>query len=69
MSDDPPLYAKRQQAMVLPIAREKRQQQRTMSRAVAARAQDQVKIARMTNQDASSGKWVWMSCGSIAPAA
>ena len=40
-----------------------------MSRAEAARAEDQVKAVRTTNQDASSGKWVWIACGSSAPAA
>jgi hypothetical protein len=52
------LKANRQQAIVDPMASEKRQTERTMSRAVAARAPLQVKAVRTTNQEASSGKWV-----------
>ena len=55
--------------MVEPIASEVRQAVMTMSRAVAARAQDQVKTVRTTNQEASSGKCVCTECGSRAPAA
>lgn len=58
--DVPPLYEKRQHAMVLPTAREKRVAARTASRAVEARAQDQVKTVKTTNQDANSGKCVWI---------
>lgn len=54
------MYEKRQHAMVLPTAREKRVAARTASRAVEARAQDQVKTVKTTNQDASSGKCVWI---------
>lgn len=67
--DVPPLYAKRQQAMVEPMARDVKQPRSTRSRAEAAKAQDQVNMARMMNQEASSGKCVWISWGSIAPAA
>jgi hypothetical protein len=42
---------------------------RTKSRAEAASALDQVKTARTTNQQASSGKCVWIAWGSMAPAA
>jgi hypothetical protein len=55
--------------MVDPMAREVRHAVRTMSRAVAANAQDQVKTVRTTNQEASSGKCVCTECGSRAPAA
>ena len=58
-----------QQAIVLPMAREVKHVVRTMSRAVAARALDQVKTVRTTNQEASSGKCVCTECGSSAPAA
>lgn len=55
--------------MVDPIASEVKQAVSTMSRAVAANAQDQVNTVRTTNQEASSGKWVCTECGSRAPAA
>jgi hypothetical protein len=58
-----------QHAIVLPIASEVRQLVSTASRAVAARAQDQVKTVRTTNQEANSGKCVCTECGSRAPAA
>jgi hypothetical protein len=51
------------------MARDVRQAVRTRSRAVAAKAEDQVKTVRTTNQEASSGKCVWTECGSRAPAA
>lgn len=63
------MYAKRQFAIVLPIARENKQDARMRSRAVAASADDQVKTVITMNQDASSGKCVWIECGSRAPAA
>ncbi|KAH8637013.1 hypothetical protein IG631_08848 [Alternaria alternata] len=64
-----PLYANMQQAIVLPMAREKRQTLRTTSLAVAASAPDHVKTQSITNQDASSGKCVCTSCASRAPTA
>ena len=54
---------------MLPIAREVKQPVRTKSRAEAASALDQVKTVRTTNQEASSGKCVWIEWGSRAPAA
>jgi len=47
--------------MVLPMARETRQAVRTTSRADAAKAEDQVKTVRTTNQEANSGKCVWIA--------
>lgn len=67
--DSPPLWPKREQAMVLPMARKMRAALRTTSRARAARAQDHVKMVRMTNQLASSGKCVRELCDSMSPAA
>lgn len=62
-------YAKRQQAIVEPMARKVSTAQRIMSRAVAASAPDQVKKVRTMNQEASSGKWMSIGWGGRAPVA